>query len=517
MSFSDIKELRKNGKLREAYQLAKKEMEQAVQNGDSKALMWGKRGMSWVLYDYLKERVANLEERVTNEELSNLIKVLENIQKLKLPHDEEMFFEQFTWKLAQAVKTINEAGNENNFATRVKSIFRITQNFELSGFSDPYRFLLIYFHNALKSEPEYLELVDWWDTDNFTKKDFKGKEGTNGRTYSSLAEQVYTNYSKHLVQANEEGKISDEFIHSYLVKLDKVISQHDEFKFLRYRKAQLLLALGRDDEAINSFLPFARMNRKQTWVWELLGDLHRKDQELQLSCYCKALSIKNKEEFKNKIRMKLVTLLINKSLWDEAKTEVDKYYDFRMQQGWKVSNRVNQWVSAPWYNKATSKEGNKGFYNEKAKSVNKMLYGDLPETLVVVEYVNREKSILNFIKAGKVQGFFNYSDFDISPEVGDVFRVKMNAEGDSGYYEVYSLEKTDEEPEADLLMDVQGVVNIQTDNSFGFINGQKSIFVDPGTVKKYDLSDGDEIKGLAMINYDKKKKQWGWRLVNVKV
>lgn len=516
MSFSDIKELRKNGKLREAYQLAKKEMEQAVQNGNSEALMWGKRGMSWVLYDYVKERVTKLEERVTNEEISNLIKVLENIQKLNLPADEDMFYEQFTWKLAQALKAINEQGKDNNFAGRVKGIFRIVENFDLSQFSEPYRYLLIQFHNAFKSEPEYRDVIDWWNTENFSRDDFQGNEAENGRTYSSLAEQVYTTYSKHLVQAKEEGKVSDEFIQSYLLKLDEVISQHEEFKFLRYRKAQLLLALGRDEEAINSFLPFARKNRKQTWVWELLGDLHKKDQDLQLSCYCKALSIKNKEEFKNKIRVKLAALLINKELWDEAKTEVDKYYDFRMDHGWKVSNRVNEWVSAPWYNNAASKESNKGFYKEKAKSVNKLLYGDLPESVVVVEYVNREMRVLNFIKKGKVQGFFNYSDFDISPEVGDVFRVKMNAEGDNGYYEVYSLEKTEEKPEADLLMDVQGIISIQTGNSFGFINGHHSIFVDPGTVKKYGLSDGDEIEGLAMINYDKKKKQWGWRLVKVR-
>jgi len=516
MSFSDIKELRKNGKLREAYQLAKKEMEQAVQNGNSEALMWAKRGMSWVLYDYLKERVTKLEGRVTNEEISNLIKVLENIQKLNLPADEDMFYEQFTWKISQALKAINEQGNDNNFSGRVKSIFSVIEGFDLSQFSEPYRFLLIQLHNALKSEPEYIDVIDWWNTENFSRDDFEGNEAENGRTFSSLAEQVYTNYSKHLVQVKEEGKISNEFIQNYLVKLDKVISQHEEFKFLRYRKAQLLLALGRDDEAIHSFLPFARQNRKQTWVWELLGDLHRKDQDLQLSCYCKALSIKNKEEFKNKIRVKLAALLINKSLWDEAKTEVDKYYDFRMDQSWKVSNRVNEWVSAPWYNNAASKESNKGFYKEKAKSVDKLLYGELPSLLIIVEYVNNEKSIINFIKSGKEQGFLNYSDFSVNPEVGDVYSVKLNAVGEDGYHEAYSMEKTDEDPGPELLREVHGDVSIQKGNSFGFINARYSIFVDPGVVKKYELSDGDNVEGLAMINYDKKKKQWGWRLVKLK-
>ena len=48
MSFKEVKELRQQGKLKEALELAQSDLEQNPED------IWNKRSIAWVYYDYLK-------------------------------------------------------------------------------------------------------------------------------------------------------------------------------------------------------------------------------------------------------------------------------------------------------------------------------------------------------------------------------------------------------------------------------------------------------------------------------
>ena len=172
-------------------------------------------------------------------------------------------------------------------------------------------------------------------------------------------------------------------------------------------------------------------------------------------------------------------------------------------------------MTSPWYSNASSLENNNKLYKEKSQLIDKLLYEDLPETIVVVDYVNEEKKILNFLLNRYYRGFFNYSQFDVNPKVGQVYKVKMKSEGDEGYHNVYSMSEKDNERASDLFYNFIGNISIHKGNSFGIIDGKQSVFVTGHQIKKYQLSDGDTVNGLAIANYDKKKKVWGWRLINV--
>jgi hypothetical protein len=510
MSFNEINSLRKDGQLQEAFELAKKEIQKSEETGDSVGLLWAKRGMSWVHFNYIKKYISELEKNFNSSVFDNLIKMIENTSKLNLPYDEDMFYEQFTWKIGNALGCLDQERHVNE----AKQIFQGIKDFNLSRNYDPYRYVLIQFHKALKNDPIYSNIVDWWGTDNFQSSDFEENTNDEGRTFPSLAEQVLTNYYKHLVEKLKNGSIIDD-IEVQLIKLNRIIEANPDFKYLHYRRAQILQSVGKEDEAIKAFLPYAKTNRKQTWVWELLGDLHDTNQELKISCYCKALSIPNKEDFVTNIRLKLAEQLINKRKFDEAKTEIEQYYDFRSQNGYKIANRVNSWISMPWYQEAAQKQSNKSFYKNYLGHAEKVLHQDIPEQFIAVEYVNTEKSILNFIESRTNQGFFNYSEFDIKPKVGDVYKVKMRPEGTEGYHTVYYLAQSEHEQTNNLFKKFSGKITIHSVNSFGIVDCNPSVFVDGRTIKKYQLSDGDTVDGLAMANYDRKKKVWGWKLIKI--
>ena len=68
---------------------------------------------------------------------------------------------------------------------------------------------------------------------------------------------------------------------------------------------------------------------------------------------------------------------------------------------------------------------------------------------------------------------------------------------------------------SDLLYNYSGNISIHKGNNFGIINGKKSVFVTTYQIKKNQLLDVNSVKGLAMPNFDKKKKVWGWRLIKL--
>lgn len=511
MSFQEVKNLRKSGKLREAYQLAMKNLKDCAEAGDSEKTLWAKRAMSWVLYDYLKGYTGVLSDRFDSSIYSKALKVIDNVKKLQLAADEQMFFEQFCWQVGKILSALDNETQVNE----IKQLFSKIKEFDLSVSYEPYRYLLIQFHQGLKSEQIYLDFIDWWNCDNFQNQDFKEKSNDEGRTFPSLAEQVYTSYYKHIIDAVNEKSISDDEISRQLNQLNEIISTYPEFKYLHYRRAQLLQLTGKEAEAVKAFLPYAKRNRNQTWVWELLGDLHSSNRQIKISCYCKALMIPTKEEFISKIRIKLAEQLINEKKLDEAKTEIERYYDFRMENGYKIDNKVNSWISMPWYQSAKKKESNTAFYKESAKDANKIFIQDLPDSFIAIDYVNKEKKIVNFLQNRNYRGFFNYSEFDIDPKVGEVYKVKMKPEGDEGYHIVYSMSEEDVDKIGDLFYNFKGNISIHKGNNFGIIEGDQSIFATNHHIKKYRLSDGDPVRGLAMANYDKKKKVWGWRLIKL--
>ncbi|MBK6964930.1 MAG: hypothetical protein IPH20_13580 [Bacteroidales bacterium] len=78
MPTDEIKRLRKEGKLDEAYQMAKAELDAEPEN------IWSKRNMSWVIYSQL-DKLAD--------DLPQFILKLDELKALELPQEEVMLFD----------------------------------------------------------------------------------------------------------------------------------------------------------------------------------------------------------------------------------------------------------------------------------------------------------------------------------------------------------------------------------------------------------------------------------------
>lgn len=502
MSFKKIKELRQAGKLDEALQMANQALANEPEN------IWNKRAAAWVYYEYIKK---NTHPDAFETFKENLIK----IRDLQLPEDEKMVFDNCAWQIGSLIYCLLKS--EHVDYSKINEVFAIIKEFHFSKPSEAYSFIYKAFHKGHQSWQGYIIFADWWDFENLRAEDYL-REEFNGQKIMALAEQAYLGYAKKLLEGEPidqfgfQSKLDREKIQSFLPKLDKLIAEHPDYQYPPYFKAKLLLALGSEENVLSAFLPFAKQKRNDFWVWEMLAEIFSKDNHLKFACYCKALSLKTPEDFLVKLRLSFAEMLIERHMYDEAKTEIEKVIFIREKHEWKLTNQISNWREQDWYKSANSKKSNSDLYAIHSKEAEQILFQDIPEELVVVEFVNEGKSMLNFVMNKQKFGFFNFKNHLTKPQIGDLLTVRFAGEGIDGFYKVLSVKKVESKAISGLLKSCEGPLKVVAPQNFGFVD---DIFVEPQLVEKKILTDGQIVSVNAVLSFNNKKKEWGWKAFNI--
>lgn len=260
------------------------------------------------------------------------------------------------------------------------------------------------------------------------------------------------------------------------------------------------------------FIPFAKKKRNDFWVWELLADAFQPEDERKMACLCKALSLKTPNEFLVNTRKKLAEILIKQNKFQEAKTEIEKILLARNDNKWKIPKQISEWTEQDWFKNNTSLEDNLALYKKHIKSAEEILFADIPEETVVIEFVNENKSIISFVKDKSKHGSFKYFGMIEKPKIGELINVRFNGEGKDGFYKVLSINKSPNDSVCDAIKEFQGNLIMKEPASFGFV---EDVFINPSLIVKHELNKKDLVKGKAVLSYNKKKKEWGWKAVEI--
>ena len=502
MSFKEIKELRQAGKLDEAMILATQALMAEPDN------IWNKRGIAWVYYEYLK-KYAQPDSFDGFKE--NLIKMKE----LQLPEDEKMLFDNCAWQIGKIVFSLVKIEPVDH--SKVNELFEIIRAFHFTKPAEAYSFIYKAFHKGYQNWSNYLTFADWWDFETFLPEDYLKTE-FDGKKIMALAEQAYIAYSKKVLEGNsidsfgQQRVIDKEKVRSFLPKLDVIIEKHPDYQYPPYFKAKLLLALGSNENVLSAFLPFAKQKRNDFWVWELMAEIFSDDKEIQFACYCKALSLKTPEDFLVKLRQTFAEILVKKTMHNEAKTEIQKVVFTREKHEWKIPSQITQWMEQDWYKSAIAPKHNQDLYSTHIKKAEETLFQNIPEEIIVVEFVNSEKGMLNFVKNKQKLGFFNYSGHIDKPQIGDQLKVRFNGDGKDGFYKLLTAKTSDSNLTSEAIKNFEGTLKVISPQNLGFID---DIFIEPKIIQDCKLIDGQAIKGRAILSFNKKKNAWGWKTIEV--
>lgn len=500
MPAKEITELRKSGKLEEALAMAQAELEAAPDN------IWGKRNISWVYFEYLKKAIESGS-------YNDIMEWLDKIAELAMPETENMFWENIAFQVGKVgfmlSKSVPIDGNKSlNLINKVET-------FPFPKHGEGYSFLFKGCHKLLKETDHYLRFADWWGFESFLPKDFEKDTLPDGKQVMSIAEQAYIAYAKRLLpKSTPSGEILFDIAKAtdFLDKLTRLAERRPDYQYPPYFQAKLLLAIGDKENILGALLPFARKKRNDFWVWEIIAEALSSDSEKVFACYCRALLCISPEEMLVSLRQKFARMLIRKQLYAEAKTEIARILEVKNQKGHKTSPELNSWVLESWYSATKQLKTNKELYKRYAPIADEILYQDTPEELVFVEFVNKDRKILNFIASESKFGYFKYERFLSDVNVGDVLLVRFQGGSNEGIHQILTATKSmNPEFQSEFLKERQGQVKIREGQSFGFL---EDAFISPSIVSKSKLVDGSIFKGRVIKSYNKDKKQWGWKVVS---
>lgn len=505
---SEIRDLRKAGKLEEAHALGVTQLEN---NPDD---IWVKRDYAWVCYDLAKLAIESSDKETFLEQLAN-------IAKLGFDNDETILGES-------VMRLVNRWGynhivnitNNQERATATKDLVVVTEGLPKQFPSEVNSSFIRWVHRCAKDDLLYVSIMRRVGLDTFSASDYQSVE-YQGKKVMPLAEQVHIAYAKGLLAVIDRlgnithSKSLDEYMNearTYLERLEQLLISHPEYQYTLYYIAKIMQALGKNDKVVEHLIPFARKKSKDFWVWQTMAKaIENADKDIAMSCCCKGLLCRADEDKIVGLREQAAIIFANKGFYNEAKTELEIVAAVRQKYWGKgISNdAVMSIIHSPAYKSAQRNENNVAFYRRNVSLADELVYEDDAQ-LILITYVNKEKQVANFITTDDKVGFFSYKKvIKGQPAKGDVYKIAWATIKKQCHIASWCKKQDNPEGNTTFYKQVAGIVNIQINRAFGFID---NYYISPEIVSKYNLHNGDTIRGIVAKSYDKKKEKFNWCL-----
>ena len=141
------------------------------------------------------------------------------------------------------------------------------------------------------------------------------------------------------------------------------------------------------------------------------------------------------------------------------------------------------------------------------------LWDAIPEKIGVVDHVNYEKKLVHFIVDKNCDGVIQFANISEQYNEGDTIAVKLCAytSKQGQKFRIVTNNKTTVVPSP--LIKKPFTQQVRVNNGMGFTSDD--IFITPPMISKNEISDGDNIGGIAVLNFNSKRGVWGWKALSV--
>lgn len=488
-TIKEITTMCKSGQVAEAYELAKADYESDPQN------VWAQRELGWALYYTLKNDAENKNRPTFYVHLEELSKL-----DLLTIQTDALIFDNVLWKLVEIIKLI-----PNDRTYELDRIYNFLCEYTFAP-STPYSVLL---KQILRFETwsRLLEFFEWWNIDNLLPDDYQPFKMENGKRIMSLAEQVYIAYSKALLKSNDKEKIRQ-----FDPKIEKLMDDYPEMMYPGYFSGKLKLAMGAErEEALNIIMPFVRKKKTEFWVWQLLSEIYRGDADVQLACLLRAVHCKTQETFLGKVRMKLVSVYVQRRDYPRAKYHLDKMVGCYMQQGWRLPYEVQDWMRNDWVHNTQSDSTDGIDYK---RFTDELLTCGANKNIAVVTYVDHAKKRASVVYGEKKKISVSFPKLGVKVKEGLLLELQWMP--DNNAINILGVKIVDRQALNGIsyIQVIEGKISRQENNPFAFVKkGNIQCYVRPEIVQKYNIHNNDEVAVLAVLDHNMKKDSWNWNCV----
>lgn len=432
--------------------------------------------------------------------------------------------EEFGWVLYGKVKKFVEIANQpqasqTDISNKLRETLREYYKLKLSRPALLFSLLLsqiLRFSGDLKFLPKFME---WAGTNSFRQEDLETSTSNNGQVFESLVEKA----------AREVGKISSELtiedysdiqeLQGFAVTLidyalERTIVQKPEW--LIYRKALLLKNLGKLDEAQSLLISFVQQKRGDFWAWHALAKvIEISDPALALALCSKACLTCKDLNFGVSVFEDLSRLAASQDEKQLAKWSAEQAFAIRNKNEWRIPQSLRNLLNTSWYSHNESVSNPQEELLRVAADAERIIWANYPKynaNYLGTFLTRNEKRMVKFGLLSNAE-----SEELISPErgllnnisltFGDPVTVTVDESRDRPT--VVVVEKRDSGKVFDSMFCKTGQVHLKQ-GGFGFMD---DIYIPHGLASK--LND-EQLVSLAVVKkFDKRKNRWGLAAIAV--
>jgi hypothetical protein len=447
------------------------------------------------------------------------------------PHDPYVQ-SAYGWVLYEQVKKLAESAKENEKLKEVdfRSLKAILREYaRLDRVEKPGMLhsnilnQVLKLHKLHSGWPDFLHFARWWGEGLFRDED-REPQLWQGKKYPSLESKYYLAVAKEL--DNKDHTISAD-IRSWAEQILKHgLEKYPDDIWLLYYTGQVLAQKGDNEAARKCLAPVLREKKGEGWAWAALGRTFAgEDPERALLCLFYALELdKGKKEWMTLgIRRELVNILVRLKRYEEAAQQCRAICTILEKNGYTVTKAPEKdCLRTEWYRKF--KDLNKGIIERDVRGeAFKILQELAPKTFIekigILDNHNLEKAIA-FVVFGPHENERTPLKYKHFPSIrgaapGTMWLVKME---EGGFAEEITPVEQKEIP--GFFETFAGKLEIPPNKPFAFVRDRKGnrIFVPGETYGTLGLVvEGQVCSGKAIKTWDKKKKELGWKALEIRI
>lgn len=543
MSFKQVNELRKNGQLTEAYEMAMNDLNQAPDD------VWAARALFWTLHDMahselqqgyvdeaavLAEKMKPLLEHMGEQDPENgdehslpdraLARLIRHMQPyyadVKAAYHEARngdtiapydFIAQLIADGQLAEPLHERAGwiiwhhlwHQQQRMPSLEARQALAHYMSLTGVESPsvlhsrILFVAIRLAKRFAKEFDFAKFLDLWGESNFMPEDWQRKERKKGRVgnFPSLVELAVAQYIA-------SKKLAHDMVYSeeFMALLTQVVERYPDKMELKRYLSLALLNRGNKEGALALHRELA-ISLNKYYVWHELAGMFTHDLDMKTSALCQTLSMKVPENYTCEIHRELGWELAREGNWAAALCELETYRTTRERCGWHKSWRYEQLRKRIPADTVPVRD-NRQLYADRAQPILNWVYESVPEVpaLVVARFVDKhgKDSAKLIMPDGKAM----YVRASKLPET-NYLKVRMTDEG--GKPRLVTAEAAEREQVVSAFGDtVTGEVKVlqgQGGKQYGFVEG---CFV-PGQLLQ-GIASGDTLTILTEMQPDGRRR-----------
>lgn len=371
--------------------------------------------------------------------------------------------------------------------------------------SDEFRFLLWKFKANGEHYKGFVDLILLHGGNLFREEDFQPFKAEKGEAPSLLV-RCARKVAAACLSHRSEWSIDVNAVLDFLQYATESASD-TQLLWLKYDHAKCLLVAGRHEDARQLALQVLQTKPTESWAWGALGAAYQKDNhEAAISCFCKGISCAHEPQFSIPQRKGLVSLLIKKQNYEIASAQVKQLIDIYNSHGWRLKSDIEDYIASDWYDSSVDANASNDYIKQQASNASQYLVEGAKEHIGIVE---------SHHKSGK--GFNVYVSPDDTfpvrkalleskhlPQLGQWLKLSISPEAD----EIIAVSSA--EPGFNEHIDIQTGELRVNHKGFAFVS---DTFIAPHLVDK--SLDGQDVSVIRVWGFNQKKQEYTWRGIKV--